>query len=50
MRAAMSRGFTLAEVLVAVVILALVGTASLKLALLAQNGLRAAKEKEDFML
>jgi len=49
MRVKASPGFTLAEVLIAVVILALTGTAALKLALLAQNGLRAAKQKEDFL-
>jgi prepilin-type N-terminal cleavage/methylation domain-containing protein len=49
MRVKASHGFTLMEVLVAVVILALTGTAALKLALLAQNGLKAAKQKEDFL-
>ena len=44
-----SAAFTLMEVMLAVAILALTASASLKLAVLAQNGLRAAKEKEDFL-
>ena len=41
-------GFTLIEVMLAVCILALVATASLKLVVLSQNCLKAAKEKEAF--
>lgn len=45
-----SRGFTLIEVMLAVAILSLTATASLKLVVMAQNGLRAAKEQEQFLL
>ena len=45
-----SCGFTLIEVMLAVAILSLTATASLKLVVMAQNGLRAAKEQEQFLL
>lgn len=45
-----SCGFTLIEVMLAVAVLSLTATASLKLVVMAQNGLRAAKEQEDFLL
>jgi len=43
-------GFTLIEVMLAVVILSLVATASLKLVVLAQNSLRAVKENREFLV
>jgi len=43
------RGFTLIEVMLAVTILSLVAGASLKLVILAQNSLRAAKESREFI-
>lgn len=46
---AKKRGFTLVEVMLAVVILSLVGTASLKLVILAQNSLRAVKDDREFV-
>ena len=45
-----SCGFTLIEVMLAVAVLSLTATASLKLVVMAQNGLRAAKEQEQFLL
>ena len=45
-----SCGFSLIEVMLAVAVLSLTATASLKLVVMAQNGLRAAKEQEDFLL
>ena len=45
-----SHGFTLIEVMLALAVLSLTATASLKLVVMAQNGLRAAKEQEDFLL
>ncbi|MBQ0054973.1 MAG: prepilin-type N-terminal cleavage/methylation domain-containing protein [Synergistaceae bacterium] len=45
-----SHGFSLIEVMLAVAVLSLTATASLKLVVMAQNGLRAAKEQEDFLL
>lgn len=42
-------GFTLIEVMVAVAVLSLVATASLKLVILSQNSLRAAKESREFV-
>lgn len=44
-----SRGFTLIEVMVAVVILAFSATAALKLVLYAENGLSAVREKRDLI-
>lgn len=45
-----SHGFSLIEVMLAVAVLSLTATASLKLVVMAQNGLRAAKEQEQFLL
>ena len=45
-----SHGFSLIEVMLAVAVLSLTATASLKLVVMAQNGLHAAKEQEDFLL
>lgn len=45
-----THGFTLIEVMLAVCILALVATASLKLVVLSQNSLRAAKDQEEFLM
>ncbi|MDO4952600.1 MAG: prepilin-type N-terminal cleavage/methylation domain-containing protein [Synergistaceae bacterium] len=45
-----SSGFTLIEVMLAVAILSLTAAASLKLVVMAQNGLREVKEQESFLL
>ena len=42
-------GFTLIEVMVTVMVLALVTTAALKLVIMAQNTLSAVKDKEDLL-
>ncbi|MDL2297552.1 prepilin-type N-terminal cleavage/methylation domain-containing protein [Synergistaceae bacterium OttesenSCG-928-D05] len=44
-----AQGFTLIEVMVAVVVLSLVATASLKLVIMAQNGLAEAREREKLL-
>jgi len=46
MRSSEARGFTMIETLVAVLVLGLVVTASLRLTALSQRGLREAREKE----